>query len=342
MGLLDLLFGKKKTRKQTSKSLNQKVQQSAPNNFRKVQISTFDDFVKIPSISFFGEYKTSPSGVWLICWSDSDSQSSTAGHRYSGHGRYVLYNKQDEQIVTQGKLERPNNGHVANNGTFSIEDWHFGDDLSGTFYVMSSSDMVLVKKTYSANIYHSALSENGVLAVCQTANAPGEDGNILTGFSITESRELFRMAPPSGWADTYQFEEQKIHIGFVYKGLGTFFCNAKGELLDPDALENARLKSRSHSIAVGAAEEIVKSETSSNQSLEKAIKATARVLKAGAGKDEYLEARAFKVNGLAHERLGNEVEALSSFNAALAINPKIGVKRKATAIQKRLDANNSK
>ncbi|HBK38291.1 MAG TPA: hypothetical protein DDZ35_16530 [Halomonas sp.] len=39
---------------------------------------------------------------------------------------------------------------------------------------------------------------------------------------------------------------------------------------------------------------------------------------------------------MAHDRLGNHEEALTAFDAALEINPKVGVKRKADAIRKRL------
>lgn len=342
MGLLDLLFGtKKKARKRTLKNTTRTTNTPQRKIPQKVELATFEGLAEIRSIGFLGEYRASTSGEWIICWSDSDRQSGISGHRPSGLGRYVLYNKKQEKIIAQGKLERPNNGHVSNNGTFSIEDWHLSDELIGTFYIFSSSELLLIKREFSANIYDSGLSENGKLAVCQTANAAGDDGGVLAGFSIADGRELFCTVPPDGWADDYKFDEQRLRFGLVYKNLGTFYYNEKGELENPEKLESARLNSSSLSTVLMAVEDIVKSDISSKKSLEMATKAIDRVLNTSTGKDDFLKARAFKVSGLAHERLGNEAEALSSFNAALAINPKIGVKRKATAIQKRLGAKDS-
>ena len=102
-------------------------------------LATFDkDWLYIKSIDFHGRFCKSKSNKWVICWSDSDKTLSKGGYRESGHGRYILYDLENDVIVTQGeKLERPNNGDIADNGTFSLEDWHFGNNLSGTIYVYS-------------------------------------------------------------------------------------------------------------------------------------------------------------------------------------------------------------
>ena len=48
------------------------------------------------------------------------------------------------------------------------------------------------------------------------------------------------------------------------------------------------------------------------------------------------QAVGLRVQGEALEALGRSTEALASYDAALALNPKIGVARKATALRKQL------
>ncbi|WP_347710398.1 MULTISPECIES: tetratricopeptide repeat protein [Pseudomonas] len=47
---------------------------------------------------------------------------------------------------------------------------------------------------------------------------------------------------------------------------------------------------------------------------------------------------ALKVQGLAHEQLGQYPEAVQVYEEALALNPKIGVKRRLASVVKRFKA----
>ncbi|THK41049.1 hypothetical protein E8Q33_10970 [Methylophaga sp. SB9B] len=332
MGLLDLIFGsKKKTKKNRPRS-----------GGLEPEVSLLNNFIRISSINFFGPFKDSPSGEWIVGWSDSDPEGTTGGHRESGHGRYVLYNTVEKELVLQGKLERPNSADVANNGSFSIEDWHFGSELSGTFYVFSCTGDEIIKRKFSANILNSAISNNGLLAVCQTANAPsGSDGNLLTGYSVKEGHEAFSITPLTGWAEAYEFDEEKSEFGAVLKSIGTFFYSSEGVLLEPQKFDLARLRSNRYEVSLFASEEILQSDQSSREFVEEALKASSKALAAGAEKNDHWKAMALKVKGLAYERRGNDEEALAAFDSALEINPKIGVKRKANGIRKRLENKSS-
>jgi tetratricopeptide (TPR) repeat protein len=326
MGFLDLIFGSKKKAKEGRR----------PSHRSGADVSFSGNFIKISSIDFFGQFKKSSSGEWIVGWSDSAPGGRIGGHRDSGHGKYVLYNAAEKRLVLQGRLERPNSGNVANNGSFSIEDWHFGSELSGTFYVFSCSGGELIKKKLSANILNSAISNNGLLAVCQTANASsGGDGNLLVGFNVKDRYQAFSINPPTGWAEAYKFDEENSRFGVVLRGIGSFFYNSDGVLLEPQKFDLARLHSNRYEVSLFACEEIVKSDESSREFVEEALKASSKALTDGAKEDSIWKAMALKVKGLAHERLGNDEEALVAFDAALEINPKIGVKRKANAIRKK-------
>ncbi|QNU63989.1 hypothetical protein [Vreelandella titanicae] len=329
MGLLNIIFGSKKKGKRKSQP---------PCREAETELTFLDNFIRISSIDFFGQFKKSPSGEWIVGWSDSDTERGIGGHRERGHGRYVLYNTVDKKLVLQGKLERPNSADVANNGSFIVEDWHFGSELSGTFYVFSCSGEELVKKKFSANILNSAISDNGLLAVCQTANAhSGDDGNLLVGFRIKERDDAFSINPSTGWAEAYVFDEEYSRFGVVLKEVGTFFYGSDGVLLEPQKFYLARLRSNKYDISLIAAQEIVKSDQSSLEQVEEALKASSKAIQSGAECNDYWRSIALKVNGLANERLGRDEDALAAFDSALKLNPKIGIKRNANAIRKRLN-----
>jgi len=328
MGLCDFLFGGNKPKDAARASY-----QSAPGKV----ISFRDKFVEIPSLGFFGPFRKSHSGEWAICWSDSDEPNHRGGHRDSGHGRYVLYNVTQNKITLQGKLERPNSGSVADNGSFSIEDWHFGSELSGTFYVISSAGRELVKKKFDANLYNSAISDSGHFAVCQTANSPvGEDGNRLTAFDVEKNVELFSIHPPSGWADRYKFIDGVPKVGVVINKIGTFYYDMQGSFIDSEKFDAARLRCDRYDVVLLAAEEIVKAPELNDQLASAALEAAVRALSLGAEKDQGWKAVALKIQGLAHEFLRNNEAAIAAFDEALRINPKIGVKRKADSLRKKL------
>lgn len=330
MRLFDFLFGSKKHQE---KAVSQLV--SRPVSAKG--ISLHDNFAEIQSLKFFGEFSQSPSGEWVICWSDSDEKEHRGGHRSSGKGRYVLYSLRQNAVIQQGQLERPNSGHVADNGHFSIEDWHFGDGLVGTFYVFSAAGTQLIKKRLKANLYNSAISGTGRFAICQTANTPGEeDGNRLTAFDVEANVQLFSINPATGWASSYRFEEAASRIGVTVDGIGTFYYDIQGQFLDTEKFDLARLNCDRYDVVLLAAEEVLKKPEIDDQLAKAALEAGKRACTIGANNDPSWKSVALKVQGLAHEFLHNDEEALASFDDALKLNPKIGVKRKANTLRKKL------
>jgi tetratricopeptide (TPR) repeat protein len=68
----------------------------------------------------------------------------------------------------------------------------------------------------------------------------------------------------------------------------------------------------------------------------KALKSTDAALAEGAKDRSDWAATAHRVRGEAYELLGQPREALEAFDQALSLDPKIGVKKRATALRKRL------
>ncbi|TNI93142.1 hypothetical protein CF114_19275 [Aeromonas veronii] len=107
-------------------------------------------------------------------------------------------------------------------------------------------------------------------------------------------------------------------------------------MIDPDKFDAARLRCDRYDVVLLAAEEIVKAPELNDQLANAALEAAIRALSLGAEKNQNWKAVALKIQGLAHEFLRNNEAAIAAFDEALQINPKIGVKRKADSLRKKL------
>lgn len=316
MGFLQTLFGKKDKPTKTKKSVK---------NGTKDKISFQDGFAEIDALNFFGEYSASPSGEWAITWSEAE------------RGRYILFNRTENAAKVDGRMARPNNANVADNGVFAIENWGQGGTLGGTYCVFSADGVAIVKKRFAANLISNGISPTGKLAICQTANAPtGKDGNLLTAFDLQSGKKLFSIHPETPWAHDYEFDEQTVRFGLVIEGIGTFFYDKNGVFEQPEVYEKCCLQSDQYHTAIIAAESILKSEDASEARIKAALDACKKSLLNGVEDNPNWQAFVHKWEGVAHERLGQDSEALTAFEKALSLDPKIGVKRQANAIRKRL------
>jgi tetratricopeptide (TPR) repeat protein len=75
---------------------------------------------------------------------------------------------------------------------------------------------------------------------------------------------------------------------------------------------------------------------SSTSELERILAAVIESRALGADDNSAWKPTALKVQGLAHEALGQAREAIRCYEEALRLNPKIGVKRKLDSLLKRL------
>jgi tetratricopeptide (TPR) repeat protein len=260
------------------------------------------------------------------------------GSRESGYGSYVLYNAVQNKTILRGQLERPNSGRVANNGYFSLEDWGFsGSGLSGVFYVLYPSGEIIIKRRFEANIYNSAISNEGKLAVCQTCHNPsGSDGNLLTLFDLTKKTELFSVHPIEQWAEKYDFLEDQQILIVTLKDIGEFRYDKFGTFLDYATYNSARLTSKNYGVILRAAHQFLKDPDLDQKRIETILNAILRARTLGANSDQGNKLFALKIQGFTLEALGREREALAVYEEAIKIDPKIGVKRKADALKKKL------
>ena len=334
MGLFDWLCGRKATRDRQAAGVQ-------PVSLNEPALIESDNFVNVPSRDFYGECSRSPNRRFTIGWRDANDSGSRGGHRASGYGCYVLL--EGKQILAEGKMQRPNDGRVADTGTFILSDWGFGEGLKGRFCAFDSTGRAIVSRKVSANIFNSGLAPDGSLAACQTCNSPGSpDDSCLMIFDLTRAVEVGKWTPESGWADFYGFPgDSTILLG--YRNLGAFRYSLTGTFLDRDAWRDAQLDKGQYGATLAMADHLIK-EAKGKPSAEFAarlIKAVDRALTEVPSADRRTQALAMKLRGICLESQGVPREALACYENALTLDPKVGVKRRADQLSKSLQAGRS-
>jgi hypothetical protein len=291
----------------------------------------FPNILHLSSRNFFGLCSRSPSKRYTLAWSDADESGSRGGARTSGLGRYILL--EGRNILVEGRMERPNDGKVADNGVFVFNDWQFSSDLSGIFWAFRPDGKKIISRRFKANLFNNGLSADGCLAVCQTCNSPDpDDCSVLTVFDLTSGTEIASWPPESGWANFYEFPPGHQTIRLGYADGSAYAYRLDGEFVDRVKWADAEL-SKGNLFVV---ERFMKA-AGSGVSPELARRLLASIdvaIRNSRPGENRTPALGFKLRGLCLETQNAMAEALESYEKALALDSKIGVKRRADQLRK--------
>lgn len=224
MSWLRRLLGGEATKSRTTASAPAAVAATGP---MRVNITAHSRrIVSMPEIDMVGERTTSPDGRYTLLWQDRYLMNGAPVG-----GRYLLIDV--DTVAVDGKMERPQDGKVANNGTFILNDWGDSQQLSGTFQAFRCDGSPIVSRSYSANLLNNGLSRDGQLAVCQTCNAPGSpDSSILTLFDLAAGAEVASWTPESGWARAYEFPDGGERVRMLRGDRPSLDYSLTGDFLD--------------------------------------------------------------------------------------------------------------
>jgi hypothetical protein len=285
-----------------------------------------DRFVRIASLDFFGQYRRSPMAAGCSPGATAMTRARMADIAAAGRGASICLRR---PARSAGRADRPNDGQVADNGSFVINDWLFGDGLKGVFRAYRADGTLLVKRSFTANLLNNGIADDGSMAVCQTCNAPGPDGSVLAIFDLESGREVADWVPESGWAGSYAFPEAGI-IRLRYHDGQAYDYAIDGQFLDRDRWLDAQARSDNvHVLHNRCADRPSPDDERQDHRIRQCDPRRPGVRPRRAP-------LALKVRGLCQEALGNLASALSDYEEAIALDPKIGLKRKVAEIRKRL------
>lgn len=319
-GFLDRLFGKRTPER---KGRNKRSD-------ARLDIDEYSHgLVSIAQLDFIGHHAKSPNGSYRLIWADRTPDGSRGGNRESGHGSWSLL--LHDQIVTSGKLERPQEGKVADNGAFILHDWMFGNGLQSRFIAYDRDGQQLINQHFAANLMSNSLSSDGRYAICQTANAPGSDDSCrYMLFDLEAQCEIARWEVETGWAEGYDWDTGAEKVIICLKDGERVAYDFTGSMIDRDGWQRAR-------IAAGDLG-VIKYLLTSQKPLSEGTRAEIKVGLERAAREGELwgQARAYRFLGEMYEAEGEREKAITAYDEALTLDPKIGVARRADKLRKQM------
>jgi tetratricopeptide (TPR) repeat protein len=296
------------------------------------------------SLGDYDESARSENGQYVLAWSDSTSDGSIGGARDKGNGRYALFS--GDRLILKGSLQRPNDGNVSDQGIFALNDWMFGGGPQGTFYVFDTQGKVLISHKYKANLGINGISSDGRYAVSQAYYADSEDGNNLSFFDLSKRILVWKFEPIPGPPEGFRFDTESSILYLIYKNNQEYRYDFKGNFLDADNYENyciesaleaknAKLSNIKGNIEssngyelMDLAGSILNELWSGNpdpSAYDEPILLLNKALERGIS--EYNQALVNRQLGELHLERGEHDKAISHFERALVLNPKIGLKK---------------
>lgn len=297
----------------------------------RLHVHEFSDrLITINALDFVGQFAKSPNGQFRLIWSDRNPEGTVGGYRTEGHGRWALL--EHDRLICEGKLERPQDGKVASDGTFILNDWMFGEGLKGRFVAFRRDGTAILAHDIAANLISNGLSNDGTFAICQTANAPGSpDSCLYMLFDLTTATEIARWAPETGWADGYEFDTAVRQLFLIRRDAERVGYRFDGTMIDREGWQTRR---------VAAGDLMVIRSLLGDAGQVRDADFVARIIagldRATQDNDVHVRARALRIRGELLEETGDGAAALVAYEQALALDPQVGVTRRADKLRKAL------
>lgn len=278
--------------------------------------------VAVPALDLMGQSATSPSGQYQLIWQDRSAQPNGPDIA----GRYALLDR--GMLRAEGRMDRPQDGKVADNGTFILNDWGSSEELAGTFTAFSSGGELIVERRYTANLLNNGLADDGGLAVCQACNAPkSPDSSILSVFDLEARAIIAEWWAESGWASSYEFPGDKL-IRMIRCERASLRYSVHGDFLDRDLwLRDEVARGSLHVIR----QALTEGPGATGLSIDDLRRGLSVAL---ANDDQRFAANAWRLIGEVEEADGDQAAALAAYEKALALNPRIGIAMRAASLLK--------
>ena len=268
----------------------------------------------------------SPNGEFTLAWRDAPEVGMVAGYRDSGPGRYLLIG--GNRMLASGHLERPQDGHVADDGTFVLTDWHFGQGLKSTFCVFTSGGSSLLREFFPVNAASSAVAPDGSLAaVALLANSaePTLSGALVM-FDLRSGQRLW-LAQPAYPCLALRFHADAAMLEVeIAPGHGLSIRAADG-WADPAQIRAVRMAASPY-MALDVVEGEISAGSGDPNGWQRELAALEPLFEA----QPLLLARVTRRRAELAEAAGDSAGARALYERTLALDPAAGVRRRLTRL----------
>lgn len=236
---------------------------------------------------------------------------------------------QGKKLLFKRKVERPNDCHVSDNGTVICCDWMKTEELSGKFLIFDSlGEEIFMLKT-SANLGSSGISHDGKIAIFETHSSDTEDGDKLFLIDIEEKQLINRFEAKCSF-NNVEIDTTRRRIKLLSRRHFLFEIDYKGNQTNKEDFENQILKNGSIMDKLWLYNQ--------NPDKEKGIEYLRLLNLALTDSDacySYGKDKLYRMLGEYFEFKGESMKAIESWEKALAINPKVGIKRRLDILKKK-------
>lgn len=246
---------------------------------------------------------------------------------------YIRLLKQGK-VLYKKELERPNGGHVSNNGVVVCCDWLRSEALSGDFLIFDVGGVLIFSYHVTANLGSCGISDDGTFAVFETHNSKTDDGNKIFVVDI-DSASIACFERFSSFSEVVIKPEDGV-ILFVLSGKYSFEvvyeADFKGNQVNEVAYEYVILKNGTlmDQYTYFKSKPIAEQLTD-----ERYLKVLKRMLQ-----DPQVETVVgydwvYRMIGEYYEANDDIAATIENWEKAIYINPNVGVKRKLEALKRK-------
>jgi hypothetical protein len=283
----------------------------------KVDYSINGNFLSIDDFS--GEYSQSSNRKFILAWKDQNE-----------NGKYILLER--GKVKLQAKMRHPHNGMVSNSGVFILSDLT-SKGMYGVFHIINTNGETLIKQRCKANLGHTGISDDGRFAVCQALESTSKsDSCKLYFFDIKERKLLWKRLPETigptlNWAVSYRFDTKKKVLYLVHDKNKAYRYTFEGAFIDSKFYRHDCISSGNDIEFLEAIKEL-REELSENPD-PREYDTLITPLKKGLNRfsDKDTKSKIHRLLGEIFLLQGKDFEAISHFETALKLNPRVGVKR---------------
>ena len=292
------------------------------NNKTELKVYFEDGYIDIPEINFQSiSLIQSKNENYALAYNDEHFNENG---RVKGDLAFINHDK----LFLINDLERPNDGKLASNGKFIINDWMSGNELCGIFYAFNSQSEILIKRKFNSNLGNNGISETGQYAVLETYYSDSNDENKIFFFDLDNGKLLWERERDAGNINKFKFDDTENILSISYEKSGKYHYSFTGEFSDKDKFMKERVIYAYGYELFEIAKEKMDDLNYKNLNLSDYEEVLSILFKAS-NKDisNYTKARVYRIIGEIYYNYGKKDEALKNFEIALSNDPKVGVKR---------------
>jgi hypothetical protein len=279
----------------------------------------------VDDVEYLVDIARSPNGQHMVAW---------AGPEQTGTG--IVASIDGTKVLWHASAAKPEACEISDADVVVYCDVDNIENLSCVFTVVASDGSVTLKHRLHALPNCTAVSTDGLSAVCQLLGSnTDEDSTKVVFFDIGAKSVVWKRTPPAGPADRCSIEGSNQTISLEYKNGIEHSYNFSGKFLSADDWKKDRVM---HLYGDQLLEEVEKRLARLTADDRDSRVRLVEALNAGIGKT-HSEAMAARMHRKAGELLlqcGDAKAALTKFDAALALNPKIGVRVEADRLRAKL------